>query len=116
MNLFLIVLIHYYKLHKINLNRGGPCIVFPKWLKNKKVTINPKSNDDKFFQYALTVAQNYQNIENNPERISKIRPFVINIVGKKQIFHHKKKSGKSLNQIINQLLLIFYMCLTIVKK
>ena len=27
----------------------------------KKATINPKNNDDKCFQYALTVALNYQN-------------------------------------------------------
>ena len=35
-----------------------------------------KTNDDKCFQYALTVALNYQNIKNNPERISKIKPFI----------------------------------------
>ena len=29
-------------------------------LKNKTVTINPKNNDDKCFQYALTVALNYK--------------------------------------------------------
>ena len=34
----------------------GSYIDSPKWLKNKKATINPKSNDDKWFQYALTVA------------------------------------------------------------
>ena len=32
----------YYKLHKIGLNRGGSYIDFPKWLKNKKTTINRK--------------------------------------------------------------------------
>ena len=48
----------------------------PKWLKNKKATINFKNNDDKCFQYALTVALNYRNIKNNPERVSKIKPFV----------------------------------------
>ena len=48
----------------------------PKWLKNKKTTINPKNNDNKFFQYTLTVALNYLNIKNNPERISKIKPFI----------------------------------------
>ena len=64
-----------YKLNKISLNRGGSCIDFPEWLKNKKATTNPKNNDDKFFQYALTVALNYQKIKNNPERILKIKPF-----------------------------------------
>ena len=39
--------IFYYKLHEISLRRGGSYIDSPKWLKNKKVTINPKNNDDK---------------------------------------------------------------------
>ena len=58
----------HYKLHKISLNRGGSYMDSPEWLKNKKVIINPKNNDDEFFQYALTVALNYQNIKDNPER------------------------------------------------
>ena len=36
----------YYKLHKISLNRGGSYTDSPKWLKNKKATINTKNNDD----------------------------------------------------------------------
>ena len=43
----------YYKFHKISLNRGRSYIDSPKWLKNKKAITNPKSNDDKCFQYAL---------------------------------------------------------------
>ena len=35
----------YYKFHKISLNGGGSYIDSPKWLKNKKATINPKNND-----------------------------------------------------------------------
>ena len=65
-----------YNPRKIILNRDGLYIDSPKWLKNKKVTINPKNNDDKCFEYAVTVALNYQNIKNNPERISKIKPFI----------------------------------------
>ena len=38
-----------YELHKVNLNRAGSYIDSPKWLKNKKITINPKNNDDKCF-------------------------------------------------------------------
>ena len=40
----------HYNLCKISLNRGGSCIDTPKWLKNKKTTINPKNNDDKCFK------------------------------------------------------------------
>ena len=32
----------YYNLNKVSLSRGGSYIDFPKWLKNKKATINPK--------------------------------------------------------------------------
>ena len=66
----------YYDLNRISLSRGGSYIDSPKWLKDKKATINPKNNDNKCFQYALTVALNYEQIKKNPHRISKIRPFI----------------------------------------
>ena len=67
----------YYNLNKVSLSRGGTNIDSQKWLKNKKVTINPQNKkDDKCFQYALTVALNHEQIKNNPERISKIKPFI----------------------------------------
>ena len=66
----------YYKFHKISLNRGGSYIDSPEWLKNKKATINPKNNDDKYFQYALTVALNPEQIKKDPQRIAKIKPFI----------------------------------------
>ena len=33
----------YYNLNKVSLSRGGSCIDSPKWLKNKKATINPQN-------------------------------------------------------------------------
>ena len=66
----------YYDLNKISLNRGGSYIDSPKWLKCKKATINPKNEDNKCFQYALTVALNYEQIIDHPERITKIKPFI----------------------------------------
>ena len=72
------------KCHKISQNRGGSYIDSPKWLKKKKKTINPKTYDSKCFQYAVTVALNYQNIKYNPERISAILSLLlINTIGKK---------------------------------
>ena len=59
----------YYDLNKISLSRGGSYIAFPEWLKNKKATINPKINNDKCFQYTLTVALNYEQIKKDPQRI-----------------------------------------------
>ena len=35
-----------YHLHKISLNRGSSYISSPEWIKNKKVTINPKNTKD----------------------------------------------------------------------
>ena len=66
----------YYKLHKISLNRGGSYIDSPKWLKNKKATINPKNNDDKCFQYAIIVALNNEQIKKDTKRIIQIKPFI----------------------------------------
>ena len=58
----------YYDLNKISLNRGGLYIDSPKWLKNKKSAINPKHNDDKCFQYAITL--NHEQFKKDPQRIS----------------------------------------------
>ena len=66
----------YYDFNKISINRGGSYIDSPKWLKDKKSTINRKNNDHKCFQYAVTLALNLDKINNNPERISKIKPFI----------------------------------------
>ena len=66
----------YYDFNKISLNRGGSYLDSPKWLKDKKSTINPKSNDDKYFQYAVTLVLNLDKIKKDPQRISKIEPFI----------------------------------------
>ena len=66
----------YYKCHQVNVDRGRSNIDSLKWLKNKEATITPKNNDDKCFQYALTVPLNYQSIKKNLQRISKIKPFI----------------------------------------
>ena len=107
----------YHKLHEISLNRGESYIDSPKLLKkNKKATINPKNNDDKCSQYAVTVALNYQNIKNNPEKIRKIKPFIDQYNWKEISFPSNKNDWKKFESNNNQLLLISYMCLTILKK
>ena len=40
----------YYDFNKISISRGGSYIDSPKWLKDKKSTINQKNNDHKCFQ------------------------------------------------------------------
>ena len=100
----------YYKLHKISINRGGGSyIITQDWIKYKKATINPiNKNYNKCFQYAISVALNYQNIKKDPQRISKIKLF-INI-------HHIKKIGILWRKTIDQLLLIFFMLFTILNR
>ena len=66
----------YYKLHRISLSRVGSYIDSPEWLKYKKATINTENNDAKCFQYAVTVALNYEQIKKDPQRIARIKPFI----------------------------------------
>ena len=66
----------YYKCHKVNFKRGGSDIDSSNWLENKKATTNRKNEDDKCFQYAETIAINYEEIKCNLERILNIKPFI----------------------------------------
>ena len=66
----------YYDFNKISLNRGGSYIESAKWMKIKKSAINPKNNDYKCFQYPITVALNHDKINKDPQRVSKIKPFI----------------------------------------
>ena len=66
----------YYHFNKISLNRGKSYIETPEFLRNKKATINPKNNDDKCFQYTLTLILNYEQIERDHQIVSKIKPFI----------------------------------------
>ena len=65
-----------YKFHKIGLRRGGSYIDFPKWIKNKKGTVNPKNENDKCFIYAIIASLNHDKIDNHPERISNLKPYI----------------------------------------
>ena len=66
----------YDDLNKISISKGGSYMDSPKWLKDKKSTINPKNNDYKCFQHAVTLALNLNKINGHPQRISKIKPFI----------------------------------------
>ena len=66
-------------------------------LKNKKATINPKNNNNNCFQYALTVALNYQNIKSHPERISNIKLFIDHYDWKEINFSSHKEDWTILN-------------------
>ena len=83
---------------QIGLKGGGSYIDSPKWLKNKKATINPKNNDDKCFPYALTVALNHLNIGENPQGTWKIKPFIDQYNWKEIEFPSEKKDWKMFQQ------------------
>ena len=51
----------YYICHKVNFICG--VWYSQDWIKKKKATINPKNTDGKCFQYAATVAINYEKIK-----------------------------------------------------
>ena len=83
------------------------CIKIPLNEQNsKKATIDPKSNDDKRFKYAIKVELLLEQNKSHTERISKIESFI----------NKYNLTGKSLNQIIKQSLLIFYTYHTITNK
>ena len=69
------VKILYYHIHKINIKRGKSYIKSPEWILNKRALINAK-NKNTCFQYAITAALNHQKIENHPERMLNIKPFI----------------------------------------
>ena len=88
-----------YHLHKISLNRGSSYIKSPEWIKNKGVTINPKNTkNNNCFQYAITAALNYQNIDHHPERISKLKPFINNYNWKDIEFPSHSKDWRKFEQ------------------
>ena len=68
----------FYDFNRISISKGGSYIESPEWLKDKKSTINQKNNDYKCFQYATTLALNFNKINKDPQRISKIKPFINN--------------------------------------
>ena len=105
----------YHDLNRITISKGGSYIESPKWLKDKKCVVNQKNNDNKCFQYAATLALNFNNIDRNPQKISK-NLFLIITNGMILIFLQLKKTGINLKLIIKILLLIFYMFLITLKK
>ena len=65
-----------YIFHKVNSKRSGSYIETLDWIKKKKATINVENDDDKCFQYSVTVALNYDEIKKHHQRVNKVKPFV----------------------------------------
>ena len=106
----------YYSFNKTSIYRGGIYIDSPKWLKDKKSTINPKNNDDKCFQYAVTLALSLDNINKHPQRISKIKPFIDQYNWKDTDFPPTNKDWRKLELNNNIALKILYIPHNIILK
>ena len=59
--------------HRLNLTRGSSYLPLPDWLAHKKAIINPKNSDLECFKWAVIAATRWEEIGNNPERISKLK-------------------------------------------
>ena len=62
----------YYDFNKTSINRGGSYLDSPKCLKDKKSIIDPKNNDNKCFQYAVTLASNLDKIKKTHKEVLKL--------------------------------------------
>ena len=61
--------------HRLNLTRGSSYVPLPDWLMKKKEIINPKNSDMECFKWAVIAAMKWEEIGNNPERVSKLRRY-----------------------------------------
>ena len=61
--------------HRLNLTRGSSYIPLPDWLMKKKAIINPRNSDMECFKWLIIAAMKWEEIGNNPERISKLKRY-----------------------------------------
>ena len=61
--------------HRLNLMRGSSYLPLPDWLAHKKAIINPKNADRECFKWAVIAASRWEEIDRDPQRISKLKKF-----------------------------------------
>ena len=61
--------------HQLNLMRGSSYRPLPNWLACKKAIINPRNEDQECFKWSVIAASRWGEINNNPQRISKLKRF-----------------------------------------
>ena len=69
------------------------------WLRSKKESI---TNEDNCFQNALNDSLDYQKIKKDPQKISKLKPYMNQYNWKDIKFSSDKETGKSLNKVIRK--------------
>ena len=91
----------YFKCQKINPICGKSSIDSPDWIKCKKAKINPLNKKyNKCFQYVLTVALNYEEMNKDPQKIKKVKPFKNKYDFKRTNFLSEKMIGKKVRKMI----------------
>ena len=61
--------------YRLNLTRGSSYVPLPDWLMKIKTIIYTKNSDMECFKWAVIAAMNWEEIGNNPERVSKLRRY-----------------------------------------
>ena len=61
--------------HQLNLTRGSSYLPLSKWLAHKKAIINPKNEDQECFKWAVIATLRWEEINKDPQRISKLKRF-----------------------------------------
>ena len=66
--------------HQLNLTRGSSYLPLPDWLARKKAIINPHNGDLECFKWAVIAATRWEEIDRDPQRISKLKRFETDFV------------------------------------
>ena len=64
--------------HQLKLTRGSSYLPLPDWLARKKAIINPCNENQECFKWAVISTSRWEDIDNNPQRISKLARFQSN--------------------------------------
>ena len=69
-------IMHLFKnFHGLVLTHGSSYIELPGWIQNKKAVINLQNKDEECFKWAVIAALHHEDIKQNPEKISLLRPY-----------------------------------------
>ena len=63
----------------LNKSNKNTFVETPRCIRFKKAVLNPRSNDNKSFQYPITLSLYHKEIGNNFDRITKIEPYINNL-------------------------------------
>ena len=86
----------YVKNYKIKARSGSSYIETPKWISDKKATMNPNNTKDECcFAWAITAALHHEEIKKDSQRITKLTPFVQNYNWKDINFPSEQKDWRT---------------------